>query len=321
MIDKLMFKIIKIITKFLRKLNLDRIFFDKLFFNIGLNQISENRKNYKNIDNIQQIELKIFSQNGEDGIIDYLLIKLKLIPHSTNFIEIGVGDYRESNTRFIYNRFHSKGVIIDCIDDMKKKVKPHVNLWKGDLRICNSFINSNNINEILKKNCDFDVDVFSLDIDGIDYWIIQKLKKNISKIFIAEFNPVFGPKLKVTVPNIDDFDRTNYHYSNLCYGMSLPALVHIMKKKNFTFVGSNIACHNAFFISNNYISNISLKLPEENNLKEYVENNFRESRAKNYKLSFLSGEDKLKMISNCEVIDLSVSKDKSDLIKNIFKIN
>ena len=116
-----MFKIIKIITKFLRKLNLDRIFFDKLFFNIGLNQISENRKNYGNISNIQQIELKVFSQNGEDGIIDYLLTKLNLIPHSTNFIEIGVGDYRESNTRFLYNRFHPKGLIIDCIEDMKKR--------------------------------------------------------------------------------------------------------------------------------------------------------------------------------------------------------
>ena len=54
-------------------------------------------------------------------------------------------------------------------------------IYGGDLRICNNFINSNNINEIL-KNCDFNVDVFSLDIDGIDYWIIQKLKKNISKI-------------------------------------------------------------------------------------------------------------------------------------------
>ena len=66
-----MFKIIKVITKFLRKLNLDRNFFDKLFFNIGLHQISENRKNYENVVNIQQIELKVFSQNGEDGIIDY----------------------------------------------------------------------------------------------------------------------------------------------------------------------------------------------------------------------------------------------------------
>ena len=314
MIDKLMFKIIKVITKFLRKLNLDRIFFDKLFFIIGLNQISENRKNYENIDNIQQIELKIFSQNGEDGIIDYLLTKLKLIPHSTNFIEIGVGDYRESNTRFIYNRFHSKGLIIDYLDDMKNKVKPHVNLWKGDLRICNSFINSNNIDEILKKNCDFDVDVFSLDIDGIDYWIIKKLKKNISKIFIAEFNPVFGPKLKVTVPNIDDFDRTNYHYSNLCYGMSLSALIDVMKEKNYYFVGTNLQKMNAFFVSNDFNKKEFFENIEIKSLENYTNSNIRDSRDINNNLNYLSGfEKKIKEIENCEVINLE--NNKNDLIK------
>ena len=314
MIEKLMFKIIKVITKLLRKLNLDRIFFDKIFFNIGLNQISENRKNYDNIDNIQQVELKVFSQNGEDGIIDYLLTKLKLIPHSTNFIEIGVGDYRESNTRFIYNRFHSKGVIIDCINDMKKKVKPHVNLWKGDLRICNSFINSNNINKILEKNCDFDVDVFSLDIDGIDYWIIQKLKKNISKIFIAEFNPVFGPKLKVTVPNIDNFDRTNYHYSNLCYGMSLSALIDVMKEKNFYFVGTNLQKMNAFFVSNDFNKKDFFNNLIIGSLENYTNSNIRDSRDINNNLNYLSGfEKKIKEIENCKVVNLETNK--NDLVK------
>ncbi|MDC2970481.1 hypothetical protein OAY12_04730 [Candidatus Pelagibacter sp.] len=309
-----MFKIIKVITKLLRKLNLDRIFFDKIFFNIGLNQISENRKNYDNIDNIQQVELKVFSQNGEDGIIDYLLTKLKLIPHSTNFIEIGVGDYRESNTRFIYNRFHSKGVIIDCINDMKKKVKPHVNLWKGDLRICNSFINSNNINEILEKNCDFDVDVFSLDIDGIDYWIIQKLKKNISKIFIAEFNPVFGSKLKVTVPNIDNFDRTNYHYSNLCYGMSLSALIDVMKEKNFYFVGTNLQKMNAFFVSNDFNKKDFFNNLIIGSLENYTNSNIRDSRDINNNLNYLSGfEKKIKEIENCKVVNLETNK--NDLVK------
>ena len=232
----------------------------------------------------------------------------------TNFIEIGVGDYRESNTRFIYNRFHSKGVIIDCIDDMKKKVKPHVNLWKGDLRICNSFINSNNINEILKKNCDFDVDVFSLDIDGIDYWIIQKLKKNISKIFIAEFNPVFGPKLKVTVPNIDDFDRTNYHYSNLCYGMSLSALIDVMKEKNYYFVGTNLQKMNAFFVSNDFNKKDFFENLEIKSLENYTNSNIRDSRDINNNLNYLSGfEKKIKEIENCEVINLE--KNKNDLVK------
>ena len=308
-----MFKIIKVITKFLRKLNLDRNFFDKLFFNIGLHQISENRKNYENVVNIQQIELKVFSQNGEDVIIDYLLTKLKLIPHSTNFIEIGVGDYRESNTRFLYNRFHPKGVIIDCINDMNEKVKPHVNLWKGDLRISNNFINSKNINEILEKNCDFDVDLFSLDIDGIDYWIIQKLRKNISKIFIAEFNPVFGPKLKVTVPNIDNFDRTSYHYSNLCYGMSLRALIDLMKEKNYYFIGTNLQKMNAFFISEDFKREEFFEKIHIEDLKNYTNSNIRDSRDSNFNLNFLSGDNKIKEIGNCEVINLE--NDKYNLVK------
>ena len=75
MINKIIFKIIKLIILILKKTNLDKSIFDKLIFYIGLNQISENKKIYSNIDNIQKVELKVFSQNGEDGIIDFLLDK------------------------------------------------------------------------------------------------------------------------------------------------------------------------------------------------------------------------------------------------------
>ena len=317
MINKIIFKIIKLIILILKKTNLDKSIFDKLIFYIGLNQISENKKIYSNIDNIQKVELKVFSQNGEDGIIDFLLDKLKLIPNSTNFVEIGVGDYRESNTRFLYNRFYPKGVIIDCLENMETKVKPYVNLWKGDLRICNSQIDSENINQILKKYCDFKIDIFSLDIDSIVYWIIDKIPKNISKIFIAEYNPNFGPDLKVSVPNIAGFDRTKYHYSNLCYGMSLRALIDLMKSKNYYFIGTNLQKMNAFFISNdfrkeNYFKNISI-----NELKDYTNSNLRESRDKNGNLNFISGNDKLKEIASCEVVNLEDEKHKSCKIKDL----
>ena len=313
MINKFIFKLIKFLANFLKKTNFDKLFFDKLIFSVGLNQISENRKIYENIKNIQEIELKIFSQNGEDGILDYILTKLRLIPNSTNFIEIGVGDYRESNTRFIYNRFHPKGVIIDCIDNMEQKVKPHVNLWKGDLRICNAQVNTKNINEILKNYCDYEIDVFSIDIDSIDYWLIEKLQKNISKIFIAEYNPVFGPNLKVTVPNIDGFDRTKYHYSNLCYGMSLRALIDIMKTKNYYFIGTNLQKMNAFFVSNDFKKNQYFDKINILELNQYTNSNIRDSRDINYNLNFLSGNKKLKEIENCEVINLE--NDNQELIK------
>ena len=63
-----------------------------------------------------------------------------------------------------------------------------------------------NVNEILKKNCNFEIDIFSLDIDGIDYWIAEKIKPKISKIFILEYNSTFeGTDLEVTVPNLNNF--------------------------------------------------------------------------------------------------------------------
>jgi hypothetical protein len=157
MISRFIFNLIKYITFIAKKLNLNRFIHDKILFYIGLNQLSENRKLYKSVKNIQEIELKIFSQNGEDGIIDYILNQLKLIPNCVNFIEIGVGDYWESNTRFIYNSFHPKGLIIDCIENMESRIKKNVNFWKGDLRVCNKIIDSNNIIETLKNQCDFEI--------------------------------------------------------------------------------------------------------------------------------------------------------------------
>ena len=111
-------------------MRLDIYAFDKIMFCIGKVQISLNRNKYNDIQNLEETEVKIFSQNGEDGIIDYLMQKLKI--DNKNFVEIGVGDYRESNTRFLYSSYHCKGLIVDSIDEMEKKVKPFVNLWKGD---------------------------------------------------------------------------------------------------------------------------------------------------------------------------------------------
>ena len=155
MLSKICYIIIKKIIEFIKYLNLDQKVFDKFVFCIGINQFTSARQNYKDFKTLHEAELKVFSQNGEDGIIDYLVHQLD-IP-SPNFVEIGIGNYRESNTRFLYNRIHSKGLIIDRLDQLHVKVKPYVNLWKGDLRICQKSITSKNINEILDKYCDYKI--------------------------------------------------------------------------------------------------------------------------------------------------------------------
>ena len=139
------------------------------------------RKNYKNIKKINDLDYKIFSQFGEDGIIDYLVQSLEIT--SPKFVEIGVGDYSECNTRFLFEIAQPKGLIIDCVNNFKNRVKKNISLWKGDLKVLNQKISSKNINQILdKEGFNSGIDIFSLDIDGVDYWILEKLPKNFSKI-------------------------------------------------------------------------------------------------------------------------------------------
>ena len=301
----------KIINKIFNRLS------PKINFSVGLSHILNMRSKYKNIKNINDLDYKVFSQNGEDGIIDYLLYSLKI--DKPKFVEIGIGDYSECNTRFLFERTSPKGLVVDCIEDLKIKVSKNIKLWRADITILEEFISSKNINSILKKyNFDKNIDLFSLDVDGIDYWILKELPKNFSKIAIIEFNSTFGSEKEITVPYKENFDRSKYHYSNLCYGASLKAINNIMKKKGFIFIGTNLHRVNAFFVSKKYINKIGLRIPKNKNLKKYVDSNIRESRSKNNLLSYLSGKKKIQIIKDCEIIDLSKKTPKRLKIKDIF---
>ena len=301
----------KVINKIFNRLS------PKINFSVGLSHILNMRSKYKNIKNINDLDYKVFSQNGEDGIIDYLLYSLKI--DKPKFVEIGIGDYSECNTRFLFERTSPKGLVVDCIEDLKMKVSKNIKLWRADITILEEFISSKNINSILKKyNFDKNIDLFSLDVDGIDYWILKELPKNFSKIAIIEFNSTFGFEKEITVPYKKNFDRSKYHYSNLCYGASLKAINNIMKKKGFIFIGTNLHRVNAFFVSKKYINKIGLRIPKNKDLKKYADSNIRESRSKNNLLSYLSGKKKIQIIKDCEIIDLSKKTPKRLKIKDIF---
>ena len=299
----------KIINKFLSKIS------SQNKYSIGLSHILNFRVKYSKIKNINDLDFKIFSQNGEDGIIDYLLHSLKI--DKPKFIEIGVGDYTECNTRFLFERCSPKGLIIDCLKDLEKKISKNIKLWRADLTILEKMISPDNINVILKKfNFHNKVDLFSLDIDGIDYWVLKELPKNFSKIAVIEFNSNFGYKKEISVPLIKNFDRTKYHYSNLCYGASLKAIINLMKKKGFVFIGTNLHRVNAFFVQKKLLKKINLNLNSKN-LKNNTDSNIRESRDKKNKLTYLTSKKKIKIIGNCKVIDVSKKKYKTQLLKDL----
>jgi hypothetical protein len=73
------------------------------------------------LQNIKQAEFQVFSQWGEDGIIQYLLGKVAI--ENTVFVEFGVQDYSESNTRFLLCNDNWAGLIIDSGTDHRRFVQ------------------------------------------------------------------------------------------------------------------------------------------------------------------------------------------------------
>lgn len=285
---------------------------------IGLSHFLNIRNKYVDITELSDVDYKIFSQNGEDGIIDYILYSLKI--KKPKFIEIGIGDYTESNTRFLFETRSLKGLVIDCISNLKKKINEQVKTWKGELTIEEIFISSKNILDTLEINDFKEVDIFSIDIDGTDYWILNRLEKNFSNIVIIEYNSLFGPDLEVTVPDIEGFSRNNYHFSNLCYGMSLKAAIRLMDEKNFYFLGTNNLKNNAFFISKkfpkeSYFPNLKIESFEE------ATNSFlSEGRDQTGNLNYLKGNKKINQIKDCEVVDLKNKDNNKIKIKELLSI-
>jgi hypothetical protein len=295
-----------LIKKFFSKI-LQKTFkknFDRKVFMMGAAHILNIRKNYDSIKRLEDVDYKIFSQNGEDGILDYLLTCLKI--DKPKFIEIGVGDYHESNTRFIFERTSCKGLIIDIIEDFKKKVSQNTKVWRGDLNILSKKIDSENFIPTIKEyNFKDNVDIFSIDVDGIDYWILEKIPKKFSKIIVAEFNPYFGSELSITVPNDPNFNRTNYHYSNLCFGASLKAIIELLSKKGFIFLGTNLFRNNVFFVNEDFKDQLSIDFPDTKDLSKFTNANFRESRDINNNLTLISPQKIINKIADCNVVDLS----------------
>ena len=78
---------------------------------LGVGKILTNINSDKNFKKINDYEFKVYSQFGEDGIIQFLINNIKITNKS--FIEFGVENYEEANTRFLLENNNWSGLIID----------------------------------------------------------------------------------------------------------------------------------------------------------------------------------------------------------------
>lgn len=256
-------------------------------------------KNITEIETLKDVEFKVFSQWGDDGIIAWIAHQLRL--EDPFFVEFGVQTYEESNTRFLLQSQNWSGLIIDGNKDFIDYIKKDRLYWKHDLRAENLFITKDNIDGFLGSKCPKkDIDLLSIDIDGNDYWILEAINSVSAKILICEYNSLLGEQDELTVPYDPSFYRTNAHYSNLYFGASIQAFIKLASKKGYTFLGTNSNANNAYFVRNDLASKIENKIKN----KTIYRAKFRESRDRNGLLTYLNREDAFNEIKGLPLINL-----------------
>lgn len=248
-------------------------------------------------------EFKVFSQNGEDGIIQYLLRRLEI--QNKIFVEFGVHDYTESNTRFLLQNNNWAGLIIDANEKAVRRVKEDPIYWQRKLIIDKVFINKDNINEVIMRNGVIgDIGLLSIDVDGNDYWIWEAINCISPRIVICEYNSMFGAMKKVTIPYDQEFFSTKEHYSGLYWGASIGAFDYLAKIKGYSMIGSNTFGNNVFFVRNDVVQKINIV----EYTKAYVKSQFRISRNQEGELSFLSFNEGVNLISDMVLYEVDTGK-------------
>jgi hypothetical protein len=229
----------------------------------------------KNISSIQEIEFQVFSQFGDDGIIQYLINKIN-IPNKT-FVEFGVENYTESNTRFLLINNNWSGLIIDGATKNIEFIKNDPVTARHDLHAVASFITKENINQLLKsflqKGYSEQIGILSIDIDGNDYWIWNEITVIKPIIVIVEYNSAYGKEKAWTIPYKADFNRfaeNSFQY----WGASLKAFELLGHNKGYSLIGSNSSGNNAYFVRNDKIGALRKMTTNE----AYVLSKFREDQ-------------------------------------------
>ena len=249
--------------------------FSVLKFLYKKNKKKSYQKYSDKLDDINNYEFKKTSQNNEDGIIKNIFDRIKL--EKVNFVEIGFDYYENNSINFLDKA--NKGLFIDGSKDKIFKLKSIMKLLYPfkNINVLSKFIDKDNLNEIINYYFnELEIDFFSIDVDGNDYYLFENLEIR-PKIICIEYNFWFGPNIKCSIP----YDKYFIWEEGTLYsGASLNALCSLAKTKGYHLIALDSNCVNAFFIRSDLknhfeiIDNIkSFKTP-----KKYSNNEIMEGR-------------------------------------------
>lgn len=190
-------------------------------------------------------EFSYYSQNGEDGLILFLLSKIGVAHHYV--VEIGTGDARQCNSINLIRNFGWRGCLIEASESCSAKANDYFRQCRisDRIQLLQVTARPENIRDLFRQaGVSSQVDVLSIDIDSYDYWLWLAIDMISPRLVVIEYNASFGPVRSVTVPYANEWAPVSIYY----HGASVTALARLGRQKAYVLAGCDSKGVNAFFI-------------------------------------------------------------------------
>jgi len=197
-------------------------------------------------------ERRVFSQNGEDGVIEELFARLGT--SNCFFVEVAAGDGRECNTLYLASRGW-RGLMIEGNSSLYARLQSSMK-FPGVVTLQKWVTRENVLGILCEANVQQEFDLLSIDIDGNDYWIWQEVGLSYKpRVVVIEYNAYYAPPrrwvMKYKPQHV--WDGTTH------YGASLSSLADLGNKMGYALIGTESMGVNAFFIRRELVRISGLK--------------------------------------------------------------
>src|SRR5271165_733107 len=139
---------------------------------------------------------KVYSQNDEDGIIQEIFNRIGL--RTKLFVEFGVDNGLENNTLKLLLEGWS-GLWLEGSENQVNQINSRFNdvISNGRLKVQQAFIDRGNLNDLIGRHYNGEIDLISIDVDGNDIYLLQVLSVVNPRVVVIEYNAKFPPPLSI----------------------------------------------------------------------------------------------------------------------------
>lgn len=204
--------------------------------------LADQRAEWKRVGDLRSFERKVFSQQGEDGILEEIFRRIG--ETNRHFVEFGVETGVECNAARLARECGWSGLFMEGNPDDIPALKANYAHLPG-VRCVQAMVSSANVQQLFADaKVPAEPDLLVIDIDGNDYWVWKAITDYRPRVVVVEYNPFYPPPVRWVMAEDPNFrwQRTTY------FGASLAALAWLGRQKGYDLVGTDSHGVNAFFV-------------------------------------------------------------------------